>query len=114
MNENVFNSVELRHLQCELGHAMAELREKSLYVEELRRKIRQFRKDGLETEIRNRLLEGQTYRQIQTALGISAKTIAKISVDLFGYRNLFWQRCTVCCKKTAALSNHGHLKHQQQ
>ena len=101
MKENVFNSVELRNLQCELGHALAELREKSLYVEELRRKIRQFRKDGLETEIRNRLIAGQTYRQIQEALGVSAKTIAKISVDLFGYRNPFWQRCTVCCKKNS-------------
>ena len=74
---------------------------KSLYVEELRRKIRQIRKDGLETEIRNRLIAGQTYRQIQEALGVSAKTIAKISVDLFGYRNLFWQRCMVCCKKNS-------------
>ena len=101
MKENVFNSVELRNLQCELGHAVVELREKSLYVEELRRKIRQFRKDGLETEIRNRLIAGQTYRQIQEALGVSAKTIAKISVDIFGYRNSFWQRCMVCCKKNS-------------
>ncbi|MGM9853992.1 MAG: hypothetical protein ACI30N_08520 [Muribaculaceae bacterium] len=87
MKENVFNSVELRNLQCELGHALVELREKSLYVEELRSKIRQIRRDGLETEIRNRLIEGQTYRQIQEALGVSAKTIARISVDIFGYRN---------------------------
>ena len=99
MNENVFNSVELRNLQYELGHAVVELREKSLYVEELRRKIRQFRKDGLETEIRNRLIAGQTYQQIQAALGVSAKTIAKISIGLFGYRNPFWERCTVFCKK---------------
>ena len=104
MKENVFNCVELRNLQCELGHALAELREKSLYVEELRRKIRQIRKDGLETEIRNRLIEGQTYRQIQEALGVSAKTIARISVDIFGYRNSFWQRCMVCCKNPHCLA----------
>ena len=101
MKENVFNSVELRNLQCELGHALVELREKSLYVEELRTKIRQIRRDGLETEIRNRLIEGQTYRQIQEALGVSAKTIARISVDIFGYRNSFWHRCMVCCKKNS-------------
>ena len=61
MNENVFNYVELQNMRSELCQAMAELREKSLYVEELRRKIRQFRKDGLETEIRKCLLKGQTY-----------------------------------------------------
>ena len=101
MKENVFNCVELRNLQCELGNALVELREKSLYVEELRSKIRQIRRDGLETEIRNRLIEGQTYRQIQEALGVSAKTIARISVDIFGYRNSFWHRCMVCCKKNS-------------
>ena len=98
MNENVFNSVELRNMQSELCQAMAELREKSLYVEELRRKIRQIRKDGLETEIRNRLIAGQTYRQIQAALGVNPKTVAKISKDLFGYRNRFCESCAGCCK----------------
>ena len=101
MNENVFNSVELRNLQSELRQAVAELRQKNLYVEELRRKIRQIRKDGLETEIRNRLIEGQTYRQIQEALGVSAKTIARISVAILGYRNSSWHRRTVCSKKNS-------------
>ena len=104
MKENVFNSVELRNLQCELGHAMAELRDKSLYVEELRTKIRQIRRDGLETEIRNRLIEGQTYRQIQAALGVTPTTVAKISKDLFGYRNRFCESCAGCCKNPHCLA----------
>ena len=104
MDENVFNYVELRNLQCELGHALAELREKSLYVEELRRKIRQIRKDGLETEIRKCLLKGQTYRQIQAELGVNPNTVAKISKDLFGYRNRFCESCAGCCKNPHCLA----------
>ena len=104
MNENVFNSVELRNLQSELRQALAELREKELYVEELRRKIRQIRRDGLETEIRKCLLKGQTYRQIQAALGVTPTTVAKISKDLFGYRNRFCESCAGCCKNPHCLA----------
>ena len=104
MDENVFNSVELRNLQSELRQAVAELRQKNLYVEELRRKIRQIRKDGLETEIRNCLLKGHTYREIQAALGVNPNTVAKISKDLFGYRNRFCESCAGCCKNPHCLA----------